>query len=474
MEKRQNIAIIGGGVSSVSILSHMVHNPEFGEELTVDIYDSERMMGRGPAYQADSRHLLINVPTEEMSLGNGHPSYREWLESNSHEPVTYTSRYLFGEYMKGMMTSIAERHDNVHLHYTLADAIQYDSENGHFTLHFGDESRIYDHLFLTVGQLSYSDPYQLKGCEGYIYDPYPLVEGLSDVDDDRIGIVGSGLSAIDCIRYLLIERGAPEVYAFSRSGDMPSVRGTPADVELRHFTYEKLESLKVNDEISLEAIKELFLKELAHQGVDEALFDRRTGDTLADLHFDVSHLDEIGRLQYVIISANPIFSDVYQYLSRSDKTEFLDKYHPFIEENHSPMPLEVAEALIKWAESGRLHIVDGTRSIEKEDEFIVSTEDEEQYFIRTLINATGPEKDVRQDDTGIIGVLLNHQIIAPSEFGGILVDQKRHVISPKTGTIENMFVLGSLTTGADYLSHSVQLLNRNAQKIVDQFYNQLK
>jgi uncharacterized NAD(P)/FAD-binding protein YdhS len=55
-----------------------------------------------------------------------------------------------------------------------------------------------------------------------------------------------------------------------------------------------------------------------------------------------------------------------------------------------------------------------------------------------------------------------------------LVDQKRHVISPKTGTIENMFVLGSLTTGADYLSNSVQLLNRNAQKIVGQFYNQLK
>lgn len=474
MEKRQNIAIIGGGVSSVSILNHMVHNPEFGEELKIDIYDTERMMGRGPAYQADSRHLLINVPTEEMSLGNGHPSYREWLESNSHEPVTYTSRYLFGEYMRELMTSVAKAHDNIHLLHTLADDIQYDSENGRFTLHSGDEVKIYDHLFLTIGQLNYLDPYQLKASEGYIYDPYPLDEGLSAVDDDRIGIVGSGLSAIDCIRYLLIERGVPEVHAFSRSGDMPSVRGTPTDVELSHFTYEKLESLKVNDEISLESIKELFRKELAHQGVDEALLDRRTGNTLADLRFDVSHLDEIGRLQYVIISVNPIFSDVYQYLSRSDKAEFLDKYHPLIEENHSPMPLEVAEDLIKWAEAGQLHIVDGTRSIEKEDEFIVSTDEEEQYFIRTLINATGPEKDVRQDDTGIIGALLNHQIIAPSEFGGILVDQKRHVISPKTGTIENMFVLGSLTTGADYLSNSVQLLNRNAQKIVDQFYNQLK
>ncbi|WP_271397892.1 FAD/NAD(P)-binding protein [Salinicoccus roseus] len=474
MEKSQNIAIIGGGVSSVSILSHMVHNAGFNDEITIDIYDTERMMGRGPAYQEDSRHLLINVPTEEMSLGNGHPSYREWLESNSHEPVTYTSRYLFGEYMRELMTSVAKVHDNIHLHHTLADDIQYDSENGRFTLHSGDEVKIYDHLFLTIGQLNYLDPYQLKASEGYIYDPYPLDEGLSAVDDDRIGIVGSGLSAIDCIRYLLIERGVPEVHAFSRSGDMPSVRGTPTDVELSHFTYEELESLKVNDEISLESIKEIFKKELAHQGVDEALLDRRTGNTLADLRFDVSHLDEIGRLQYVIISVNPIFSDVYQYLSRSDKVEFLDKYHPLIEENHSPMPLEVAEDLIKWAEAGQLHIVDGTRSIEKEDEFIVSTEEEEQYFIRTLINATGPEKDVRQDDTGIIGALLNHQIIAPSEFGGILVDQKRHVISPKTGTIENMFVLGSLTTGADYLSNSVQLLNRNAQKIVDQFYNQLK
>ncbi|WP_434120614.1 FAD/NAD(P)-binding protein [Salinicoccus roseus] len=474
MEKRQNIAIIGGGVSSVSILSRMVHNPEFGEELTIDIYDSERMMGRGPAYQEDSRHLLINVPTEEMSLGNGHPSFKEWLESNSHEPITYTSRYLFGEYMRELMTSVEEAHDNVHLNYTLVDDIQYDSGNGRFTLHSGNEVKIYDHLFLTVGQLEYSDPYQLKGSEGYIYDPYPLIEGLADVGSDRIGIVGSGLSAIDCIRYLSIERDVPEIHAFSRSGDMPSVRGTPTDVELSHFTYEKLESLKVNDEISLESIEELFRKELAYQNIDEALLDRRTGDTLADLRFDVGHLDEIGRLQYLIISANPIFSDVYQYLSRSDKTLFLDKYHPLIEENHSPMPLEVAEDLIKWAEEGRLHIVDGICSIEKEDEFIVSTEEGEQYFIRTLINATGPKKDVRQDATGIISALLNHLIIAASEFGGILVDQKRHVISPKTGTIENMFVLGSLTTGGDYLSNSVQLLNRNAQKIVDQFYRQMR
>ncbi|MHC0552148.1 FAD/NAD(P)-binding protein [Salinicoccus sp. CNSTN-B1] len=67
--KQTKVAIIGGGVTGVSILSHLVHDERFTSEITVDVYDNAYTMGRGQAYQEDNEHLLINVPADEMSLG---------------------------------------------------------------------------------------------------------------------------------------------------------------------------------------------------------------------------------------------------------------------------------------------------------------------------------------------------------------------------------------------------------------------
>ena len=90
-----------------------------------------------------------------------------------------------------------------------------------------------------------------------------------------------------------------------------------------------------------------------------------------------------------------------------------------------------------------------------------------------MINATGPVKDVRRGDSKIIQSLMNNMIIAPSDFGGIMVDADRHVISPKVGTVQGMYALGALTIGSDYLSNSVQLLQKNAQKLINRFYEDM-
>ncbi len=470
--KQTKVAIIGGGVTGVSILSHLVHDERFTSEITVDVYDNAYTMGRGQAYQEDNEHLLINVPADEMSLGESHPDYGTWLKSENGKEV-YTSRQQFGDYVKDQLEAIASIHEGVHLRYATVDGIEYDSSNGKFTLSIEEEEVLYDRVFLTIGQLRYGDPYNLKGSQGFLYDPYPLSRKLADIEDDNIGILGAGLSAIDCVRYLIIDKQVEKVSLFSRSGEMPSVRGERTEITLRHFTEEILRDRIRNDEIALTDIITLFKKELAHQNIDESLFFRRTGNTLQDLNYDLEHQETVGRLQYLIIKVNPIFSDVYQYLSRNDKKAFLEKYHHLIEENHSPMPAEVARLLVQWGDEGRLHIIDGTEHIKKENGFTILTKEGGAYQVDTLINATGPVKDVRRGDSKIIQSLMNHMIIAPSEFGGIMVDADRHVISPKVGTVQGMYALGALTIGSDYLSNSVQLLQKNAQKLINRFYEDM-
>ncbi|MFC3418457.1 FAD/NAD(P)-binding protein [Salinicoccus hispanicus] len=474
MKQQRRIAIIGGGFSGISILNHLVNSADYDNSFTIDVYDEETMMGNGHAYQEDSMHLLLNIPTHDMSFDNTEPNFESWLLSNGYTADTYVSRTLFGRYLRDRLHELCTAHENINLKYSTIDDLQYDASERCFTLFSEGTGHLYTHVFLTVGQLGYNDPYQLQGSSSYIFDPYPIEDKLSQCAGMKIGILGSGLSAIDCIRYLIIEKDAREVHAFSRSGEMPSVRGPHSELELRYFTSDALQKMISNDEISLKEVKALFLKELASHNIDWRLFYRRTGNTIQDLTYDLEHSEAVGQLQYVISKVNPIFSDIYQYLSRSDKRRFLDRYHPFIEENHSPMPIPVAEKIIEWANSGKLHIIEGIDSIDTSEFFDISTVDGKGFAMDVLINATGPSGDVLKNDSGIISKILEHFLASPDEFGGVLVDQNNHVISAKTGTVEGMFVLGALTYGSNYLSQSVHLLNSDAKKIAQQFYAERK
>ncbi|TVT29772.1 hypothetical protein FO441_05690 [Salinicoccus cyprini] len=474
MEHQHRIAIIGGGFAGISILNHLVDSTAYDEELHIDIYDREQMMGNGHAYQEDSMHLLLNIPTEAMVFDGSAPSFENWLLTNGYSADTYVSRALFGRYLRDRLDVLCTKHECITLNYSMINDLQYDSTTKHFTLHVEDEKRTYTHVFLTVGQLGYDDPYDLKGTPNYIHDPYPVEEKLPRSGEMSVGIIGSGLSAIDCIRYLLLETDAKEVYAFSRSGEMPSVRGPYREVELQFFTYDRLHEKIHNEEISFSEVKALFMKELTYQGIDWRLFYRRTGNAIQDLEYDLEHSGAVGQLQYVISKANPIFSDVYQFLPRSDKRKFLARYHHFIEENHSPMPGPVAEKIIEWANSGKLHIIEGVSDVSASGAFDVELADGRKFTMDVLVNATGPSGEVQKSKDGIISRILDHFLATPDEFGGIMVDQKDRVISPKTGTVDNMYVLGALTFGSNYLSNSVHLLTSNAKKIIESFHMERK
>src|SRR5699024_10748998 len=234
----------------------------------------------------------------------------------------------------------------------------------------------------------------------------PLNHTVTDVDGS-IGVIGTGLSAIDCVRYLIMEQSVDEVHLFSRSGDMPSVRGTSHYFDIKYFTEEKVYTYIEDDLISLDKIIELFRKEMAEQGVDEKLFYRHPESTLDDLKLDIRHKNEVGKLQYLIITVNPLFSRVFPYFSISDKERLMNEIHPLIDKNHSPMPLEVAYQLVKWAEAGRVIVVDGIEEVGTGVQFEVRTDEDETFKVDYLINATGPIKDITKEKTPLIVNMIN-------------------------------------------------------------------
>lgn len=472
MDKIIRTAVIGGGITGISVINHLVGDERYDEYIHIDIFDSSDRLGRGHPYQNDSDSLLLNIPADEMSASQNTADFKDWLRETGYKYEKFTSRRKFGEYTSELLDSITTEYKNVHKIQSKIESVTFEPKDQSYTLYFEDQNEKYDHVFLTIGQTDYSDPYDLLGKEGYIHDPYPVEQELHNIKGE-IGIIGSGLSAIDCLRFLLMEDKKEKVHIFSRSGEMPSVRGNSFDITPVYFTPENLNQMTVNDEIPLDGIIELFVKEMKVHNIDSALFHRRSGNTLKDLKYDLEHPDEIGRLQYLIISLNPVFSDVFLKLSRSDKSIFMDKYHHLIDENHSPMPREVAEGLVRWMEEGRIIVVDDTKNVEKKDKFHV-LDDHQVFAVDTIINATGPVKRISEDDNGVIASLRDHFLIGENSFGGILVNADHNVISPKFGTLNNMHALGHLTFGADYMSNTVKLLIRNAQKLSEHFYSQLR
>ena len=464
---KKRIAIIGTGVAGTSLVKFFVSDERFNENYEIDLYDGKKTMGRGYAYQHDDENLIVNLPAELMSLTSDQGDYIKWLESNKYEAESYTSRSLYGEYIHSTLMNFVHRHQNINTVESFVEDISFENDENIYTVYTDSAVSKYDAIFLTNGEMSYSDPYELKGEKNFIYNPYPIEDVLKNVKG-RIGIIGSGLSAIDCFRYLL-KNGHSKVTVLSRSGELPSVRGTYYDLSGEYFSIEHAMSDKNQGLIPLDRIVDLFRKELRVHGIQEELLTRKTDRPEIDLKFDLEHPDEVGKIQYLISSLEDTFKVLYKYLSRKDKTRFMEEYHELIQSNHSPMPPHGAKQILEWIDKGRLEFLDDMESVEVNDEFLVGFEDKNQEPFDVLINATGPVSDIRKDNTLLIKNLYNRMLVEPDEFGGLLIDKYHRVISPRYGTMHNFYTIGALTVGSDYLIKGVTMLATETYHLVNHF-----
>lgn len=463
------IAIAGAGVSGISVVKFFVNNQRFNENFKIDLYDAPKTAGRGYAYQNDDPHLIINLPAEEMSLTADSDDYTNWLKQHGYDAESYTSRRVYGEYMHSTLKSLIAGHDNINVIEHYADNILFNEDTQTYTLKYNDNEQEYDAVFLMTGEMSYSDPYELKGKDNYFYNPYPLADHLNHLQG-KIGIIGSGLSAIDSFRYLL-SHGHDKVYVLSRSGEMPSVRGTDYEFTPQHFTLDNAFKYLENGLIPLDKLLELFKAEMLEHDVDMTLFERKTDQPEIDLKYDLEHLDSIGRLQYIIVHLQDAFKTLFKYLSRKDKREYLEEYHPYVESNHSPMPPDGARRILRWIDEDKLVFMHGMSDVEVNHDFTVTFKNHQTEQFDILINATGPVGNIEKDNTPLLQNLYNSLLLEADEFGGVLVTKDHEIISPRFGTMPHFYTMGALTAGSDYLIKGVAMLAEETEDLVNHFLN---
>ncbi|RQM86355.1 pyridine nucleotide-disulfide oxidoreductase [Staphylococcus xylosus] len=479
------IAIIGMGTAGVTLLKELVKSESFSK-MNIDVYDNPINMGQGVPFQNDSAELLINLPAAQMSLNlENHREFYEWYEMQSTFKFSnpeYLPRFIFGHYMKDYLQKFNHDYDNIHTIKEEVNEVFIESEIGQTDVTYCvctskeiENCKQYDIVFLTIGTLSYHDPYGLKGIRGYIKTPYPTYNTLDDVQDfDDIAIIGTGLASLDVIRYVTAHHPKLPITVASRKGRLPSVRGEMPDIDFEYVTPENFNEIKRKHfgNVPLDEAIKLFLKDCALHHIDvETLVHRSQDDPIKDLTYDLEHADELGKLQSILELAKENLNWIWNSLSREDQKRFLTNYQPILKENSNPMPPQTARLLIDHINHGTIKIKRDLEDVQYDDnKFNFKYKDASVERFDIVINATGSKTqlaDLDGDDQLVLN-LENRQVVQAHPLGGIqIVAETNQIISPRYGTLKHMYALGQLTNGINQSRNGVMMIVKQAVNVVD-------
>ncbi|QIH78869.1 FAD-dependent oxidoreductase [Macrococcoides canis] len=470
------IAIIGAGVGGVSVLKYLQKEKKLKAEITV--FDDKKYMGNGRAFQYDDPELLMNYPGNLISMKpNKQHDFIDWIQKSDVDKEVhldeaenasgnrYYSRQLFGKYMKEHFEKFANK-KNVSIITDHARNVEFIGQE--YIVSTQDEKYYFDAVFLSPGQFGPMDPYQLEGTPGYYKWPYPL-HNIEIEPNKDYAVIGTGLSSVDIVRYF-IAHSTNKLALISRDGKVQSVRGKMQEVKFKSITHKKLEKIKGAHQgyIPLEELVDRFKKEFDRLGIDLEKLRINRSNPVRALSFDLSHPEEVGLMQSVVLEIVHIASYIWPFMTREDKAVYRRQYAPMLADYANPMPEGTAEELLEALSSGHVEIYSGITDIKyKYNKFRIYTKDKE-LRVHYVFNATGPAKAYKgaTEPNPLIENLVNQELLIEHPDGGFYVTPIDNQVIGKHGVMPTFFMLGQKTSGVNYLDNGIMELIDEARRTV--------
>ena len=210
----RKIALIGGGASAVLILVHLAQSPRCGK-LSVTIYDRDGNFARGVAYSTEQDCHLLNVRATNMSAFHElKDDFALWAKEKGFTADDFVPRKHYGDYLHQRMMEAREK---VSVRLAVKDVKSCRKKNGGFEI----DGEWYHEAILASGNVR---PLRVKieGSKIYHDNPWRL-DYTALKDKDHIGLIGSGLSAVDAAMALAANGFKGKVSIFSRHGIFPAI-----------------------------------------------------------------------------------------------------------------------------------------------------------------------------------------------------------------------------------------------------------
>lgn len=234
LSRFRRVLVIGGGASGVLAAAHLLSHRS--GRLRVTLAEREGLLGAGVAYATDDPDHLLNTRVQNMSAFPEDPEhFRRWLSATPDGAGTtgacFVSRGLYGGYLRDLLEPWLGDPARV-LDIASSECLRIEEAERGIIAHFSDGSaRLADLVILATGHVR-----QNPALSGVLLDPW---EPSRVAQDQRVVIVGSGLTMVDKVLSLINAGHRGEILVMSRRGLLPrghavteAVKLTLADVPL--------------------------------------------------------------------------------------------------------------------------------------------------------------------------------------------------------------------------------------------------
>lgn len=227
---KTTIAIIGGGFSGTAVAYHLAGKTRPGTA-EILVFEPRSEIGKGLAYDTADPSHRINVPAARMSLLPAEPEhFLQWLgttdalagdpEAVRPDGGVFPSRGVFGAYVHSCLRPFLENGSVRHLHAAVQSVVK---EGTGWRITDDKGGMVFaDILVIATTHPSPRPPARLAAAlAGHPrFVPDPTKPHALDVvaDDDRVLIVGNGLTSADIIASLHHQGHRGTILALSRRG----------------------------------------------------------------------------------------------------------------------------------------------------------------------------------------------------------------------------------------------------------------
>lgn len=478
------IAIVGLGTAGACMLDSLVQALGSRSDVTLTLYDPAADPWSGRVFQPDSDWILANAPVQAMSLRYGDTTHAArwlvehgWLQAD-HSAETFLPRAVYGRYIAEHSSALLGemRRRGWHVELVRSAATSLERTRTGYTVGTSSRRDEHDHVILCAGGSVLADRFGLDSDEGYVADPYPARERLRDIPAGAaVGIVGSGLTAVDVAVTLHARGHAGPVRMYSRSGVLPLVRRPGPDWSAEHLTTDRISRLSSSPGgLRLADVERLFDQEVqAWGGEPRGLFPpppleeplswlRRQAETPHDRR-------DLGT--FIFQKSIPtVWGDVWYALAPHDKRRILAS--PRLRDIMSrccPMPRVNAEKLIAMLDSGQLSVHGGVEAVAPGPRgFRVRLATSTQHA-DYIVNAVTPaEYGVHPGAEALVASAVDHGVARRHDCGGLEVAPSGKVHGGRRSG--GVYAVGDLTRGAFFFIFGLPALVRRAADVAAAIY----
>lgn len=234
---QQQIVIIGGGFTGTALAIHLARAGQAG--LHVTVIEPRAQLAQGVAYGTTDPAHRINVPAARMQLAGDEegifdrdyrasPAFQADPDALWSDGNVYPQRGEFSRWVNAQFVH-QQQHSPVKLSHLRDSAVAL--QHGVVTTASGQKIRA-DQVVLAISHPPPDLPALLKPLQGHpglIANPWQNGALAQVAPDDRVAIIGSGLTMSDVVASLHRQQHRGEITAFSRRGQLPRANLSGSD-----------------------------------------------------------------------------------------------------------------------------------------------------------------------------------------------------------------------------------------------------